>query len=133
MASPAVKRKWLVDQFDSTWPICLEIAGDADCKSPIWVWGDMVLARRVCRLLNQDQMTKSERHEHIKSIYPKACEGDSEALAELARVMRRYHHKTKCFVCGQPIHTEKRPGQDARCQPHRKSNHCMKKTKELEG
>lgn len=42
--------KWRVWR-QSLWPICLG-QGRSE-KTPIWVWGDLKLARDVCRMLNK--------------------------------------------------------------------------------
>lgn len=121
---------WKCDAKLSTWPIFV-FRDDDDEKCPIWVWGDIRLANRICRLLNGRKMNKLDRWQRIKQIYPAACRMDHNALKELERLVKQSKRLDKCSVCKSPIKTEKRPGEDIRCQPHRKSNCCMKKPKML--
>lgn len=56
--SRLVRSHWRIasgPRYTSIWPIALEHTPYTSRKAPIWVWGDLALARRVARGLNRKE------------------------------------------------------------------------------
>lgn len=65
------------------------------------------------------RMTK-QRRRRIKEVYPRACEGDLKAIADLSRLMRGPGGFGACEVCGKMAQGE-------RCSMHRRNLNSVPK------
>lgn len=61
-----------------------------------------------------------KRRRRIKEVYPRACAGDRQAIADLARLMRGPGGFGACEVCG-------RMAQGQRCSMHRRNLNSVQK------
>ena len=61
-------------------------------------------------------MTKTERRDLIKQVYPQACAGDRSAITKLRQLMHPRVAHSHCTVCSVPIGTHY-PGA-GRCRMH---------------
>lgn len=70
-------------------------------------------------------MTKAQKRERIKVIYPLACAGDDAAIRELAQLVRPKDRKTRCVICGTIMWSRIK---EPRCIMHDPRRASMRKT-----
>jgi hypothetical protein len=66
-------------------------------------------------------MTRTERRDEIKRVYPLAERGDAAAVSQLHRVLKAIRVVRSCEVCGEKCRGK-------RCISHRKHLASMKRT-----
>lgn len=71
-------------------------------------------------------MTKQQRRDEIKRVYPLACAGIAKAIADLKNLMHPKSVRGKCVICGIPILTWY--PEAGRCQAHMKRRLYMRET-----
>ena len=53
-------KRWRIDDKVKHWPITISCGDEHDIHTPIWVWGDEALAKRLVKWLEENQEKEPE-------------------------------------------------------------------------